>query len=1249
MRFTELQALLDRHTAGDTLTLAAADLGSGPAAALVGVWFEDRTFTVRAVSREDRPESSTVVLGGEVAVLGLTGAPVTGVEFGLDPVDREPTLFVPLATPAGWTLADSFPDTGGSDLAGLAFGDRRPELLLTSVPRPARDGRPVLGAGLTLHAPEVRDPAPLGPLADLVRAPGGLLSLTGQVLRRPVGARVVTDIALSSVPEPSAEFGGDFALWAGSGGDGPALAYGLRLVADLVPGAGVGVTLSAPLPVTGDEIVLTADVLPGGDVDLSVLEGWYGTGAAVRQLTAQGFALGDAVRLADVSAFVDVTAVARGPAEALAAITAEAVARPEVSWPVVGDDLAVTGVGARLTVTAPLRPSRSAAVTGHGDFTFAGAIALRASAEIPPGDFELTLDEGKQARLVDVLRHFLPGADLGGAPDLTLRKFRGTAAPTRGEYTLSAAVATEWHIGVGASVLRLDEATLELAREAERAEFREGTATTPAAHLPDAGAKTAGTLAAKAGLGPADGGGGVLFDAAWHLPGAFELGGALPEVDLTALLEALACRVDVPLPDGLPEVELRDTTVRLRLGGARAGDADEGGGYELAVGGTVDFAGTKALTLVGKAAEGDSGTLFAAAFWQDGWTWSPDQVPGWSEALGLLGGITFAKSGLAVCSADGVALASDSAPDTLPDALDKGLTFFTEIGFTGPLEPLGALLGGDAGGVRLEAVLASPVLDSVFRASVAESGLRHGFGGLEVEIQPARLRITLATSWNFTVPAMGTAPETPLRFDAGGTVSEEGLSLFLTLRPADSALGADAVAGRLDPGRSAFALDRRGRTILPAAAVRGPDGRLGHTRPGVAGRTGHGTPGVAGRTGHEAAGVAGRTGDGGRTGYGGDARTGYAAARRAPEGDPPPGPAWKNAFGIEGFDIEALWAQIGGGTSGLTLGMGGTIRVGPAGLELDVVGGLEPEPFVTVFRFSLTTADRDKGVSLWDVLAIVVAPPEALAFLKKIVLHELMFCAVTAPGGWTSPLGEHWDQGCRGKGNIDFFGDEWRFEVGVGNDGVYADSAIARPVTIGEWFTLSDKDGVKGPRYLLDTRGIKEHRLPETILSLSGRIALLGASAAVEARLGADGFEFALETDLLTILESRISCVLDTDSGLHASADVGLDFGVELPRGALLGGIPIAGGTLVGVKAGGGFDLRIDGDTARLRLTADCDAYLAGVHLVGFALDLTFDVRTWDDIVGYLQDNPEKLFESLGQGVWDAMKGCATSRAAELT
>ncbi|MFI2078505.1 hypothetical protein [Streptomyces triculaminicus] len=55
------------------------------------------------------------------------------------------------------------------------------------------------------------------------------------------------------------------------------------------------------------------------------------------------------------------------------------------------------------------------------------------------------------------------------------------------------------------------------------------------------------------------------------------------------------------------------------------------------------------------------------------------------------------------------------------------------------------------------------------------------------------------------------------------------------------------------------------------------------------------------------------------------------------------------------------------------------------------------------------------------------------------------------------------------------------------------------------------------------------------------------------------------------------------------------------------------------------------------------------MHLVGFHLTQQFLIGQWDDIVFLLQNNPDKLFESLGEGIWGALKNCATTTVAELT
>ncbi|MFE1772751.1 hypothetical protein [Streptomyces sp. NPDC059008] len=1225
MTIDELKALLTQHTQGTTLTLPAAGLGAGPAAALIGTWL-DGTLTVTDLQREDHDDS--VVVHGTLTVtgLGLTDLPVHGIEFGLDPLDHDPTLCVPLVVPADWTFATSFPATDGSDLAALAF-PVPPALLLTSAARPARHGYPALDPGLTFHASQVNDPEQLGSLAALLRPRPGVLSLSGPVVRRPAkgpNGEVRTDIALRSSPRPDGEFSASFYLSAGSreeGANGSSVTYGLRLAADLVLGQVGGATISAPLPSGGGVLALGADQLPE-KLSPNDLAAWNGTGAAVHQLVdQQGFPLGDSIRLTAITATIDPSAFDKGGlAAALTQVTATVETTPGTKWPIAGDDLALTGVGATLTVTNPLQDSRSAKVTGRGDFLVAGNVSLHATAEIPPGTFRLTLDESTPAELRDVLQHFLPHADLTGVPELTLKKFSGTATPKKGAYEVDASVSSAWHIDIGAARITLTEAGLELAREGG-----EGAPGGVVQQQPDNGSGTTGTLSAKAELGPASGGNGddsvVKFSAKWALPGTFELDGTFPDLDLTELLKSLACQADVPLPAGLPQVSLRHPAVAVRLGNALTGQPAAGRSYELTVSTTATFDAAQ-LTFFGKAAKkAESGTLFAAAFWQQDWIWSPGKVSDWAPVLGFLDGITFAKSGLAISSADGVTVdAGANPPDTLPATLDKGLTFFTELGLTGPLAPLKVLFQ-DSSGIHLTARLTTPVQDSEFTASIAEQKTREGFGGLTLAFRPAQREVSLQTSWNFSVPAVGSAPATLLQFVAGGALKGPEFHLFLALKPAGS--GAAEAAGRPAPHQLAYALRAPGHTLLTADPVPGTDGRLIHDA----------TP-------HQAS----------ETAYSPVRST---AIRLAGLTEPPSSddlPTWKNAFGVEGFDVQYFYLQIGyGAETGLTLGGGGSVVIGDAALKLDVEGGFNPEPYVTVFRFDLEAVHQDTGISIWDILAVLVTPPDWLAFLKQIVLHKLAICVVTASGGWTNPVThEEWKQGFYAKGDIDFFGNNWRFEVNVSDDGLYAYSNIAQPLKLADVFTLSDASGTKGPQYLLDTRGIRTGHLPAKIFYLSGKLDLLGLSASIEAQLGNEGFAFTIAADLLDILHGDMSCTLNS-TGLKASAHVKLDFDITIPRGVVLGGIPVPAGNLVGIHAEGGFDLTVDGHGATLHLTANCHASLLDVHLLDFDLDQQFGIGKWDDIASWLERNPERLFESLGEGIWDALKDCATTSAAQLT
>ncbi|NED04858.1 hypothetical protein G3I55_24705, partial [Streptomyces sp. SID6648] len=94
------------------------------------------------------------------------------------------------------------------------------------------------------------------------------------------------------------------------------------------------------------------------------------------------------------------------------------------------------------------------------------------------------------------------------------------------------------------------------------------------------------------------------------------------------------------------------------------------------------------------------------------------------------------KSGLAICTADGVTLDADAKlPDTLPRTLGRGLTFFTEVGYGEPLAFLRQIFP-DTEGIRLRARLTRSIADSEFTAVIGEEDTGSGFGALSLTIVP---------------------------------------------------------------------------------------------------------------------------------------------------------------------------------------------------------------------------------------------------------------------------------------------------------------------------------------------------------------------------------------------------------------------------------------------------------------------------------------------------------------------------------
>ncbi|MGW2292879.1 hypothetical protein [Streptomyces violaceorubidus] len=1221
MHVQELDALLTRRTTDQTISLSSDDFGCA-AAPLVTEWL-DGTLRVTGVRRSTRPDG-TVVLDGTTSLLGVKDRPVTGIEIALDPADQRPSLYLPFTLPTTWNIAASFPETKDSDLARLGF-TTEPELLLSSTVRQAADGRPSLLPGLTFHGATVTVPGAAEWLGKvLALASGGTLALTGPLTRTPGPKdkrRAV--IALTSPARGAGVLGASFRVWAGSrtttAADGTStVAYPVRLRADLALAPGTMATVGAPLPSGTEKVTLTAEVLPDEPQPTAALASWDGSGSALRQLTDQGFVLGDSVVLTELGLVIDPEKLREGLTEAVTEVTVKAGARPTVAW-TIAKSLALTEVGAELAVTRPLTRERGATVTGYGTFTVTPALHLTASALIPPGTFQLTQRKDTTAKLADVVAGFMPSAP-AGFPDLTLSEFSGSATPRTGEYSLTAKVATSWSLSLGAAEVELTGGKLKLDRkkkekekekekegsgkEGEEAEKKE-TAKEPT-DRPDSSHTVTGTVSATAKLGPVGGDETVDFTATWTLPKSFALEGTLPEIELTELLKRLSCPLE--LPDGTPAVLLKKSKATLRAGKAMAGQYASDVHYELGLSTNVSFGtrGQHPLTLTGKAGRSTDGTFFAAALWQQDWSWSPKDVEGWGDVLGVLGDLTFRRSGLAVCTADGVSLDADAGlPDTLPEKLGRGLTFFTEVGYGEPLAFLREVFP-DTEGIRLRARLARPIADSEFTAAIGKADTGTGFGALSLTIVPKTRKIELSTNFLLDLATLGSPSGTSLQFVVTGAAEKTdlGWSLSLSLLLKAEEAGGPALPGQPTPQQlSVITLDRPGHILLPATDPT-------HTT-AVLPSTG-GTPT--------------------------DLPLGPVSKQRS---------VWRNAFGIEGFNIAYFYLEMRYGTDGFKLGGGGSVDIGPASLELAVHGRVSP-PSVSAFYFSLKGTSPERGVTILDLVKIVAPDPApALSPLDSVVVREVDLCAVADADGWTNvATGQNWAPGFYARGDIAFGTNTWQFQVRIQPTSLYISSQVREPLELGGVFTFASSDGLKGPQFLLDTGDLKKGRLPEKIFYLSGSLSLLGHQVlAVEAVLEKGGFAFDLAVDIVAV-QVRVHCRLN-EQGLKARARVDLGFDITLPRDAHIAGIPLGTGLLVGVHVGG--EIEIDVTTgAMVRLSGQFSLRALDTTLVSTDAELSFGIRSWDDVVDVLKQDPAKVLEKVATDVWETAKNCAVTTAGAL-
>ncbi|MBD0673894.1 hypothetical protein [Streptomyces sp. CBMA156] len=1227
----ELQQKIAACLANSTLTVRPETLGTQDATKLLHAWLPDGLVLGGAhLENTDTGVKAT----GQIKWPGAAPAATTA-EFGID--NGAATLYVPIPLPLTWVFTASFPKIPKPNaLDLLTYALDPPQLLLTSLPRAANDECPALRAGLNFHAPKVRLPAGAGALAVLapLDEKDGTLPLTGLIL--PPAANGLPGIDLrSGKTAPGTDLHMSYWVWAGSRNlDTTTPDYDVQLRADVQIAKDLTVEVGGSLQPGPIVFQLTAP--PADAVPTSGLNDWAGLGEAFTKAEKKGFPLGDKVQLSSLSITINTDILKTdGVTKALQTVQVDLDSTPKTTWSFAGGDIELTGVGASLIIDSPLQPSRNIRLIVRGHFKVGGSIALLVDGEIPPGILTVSENALTNAPLTEVVRHFLPQADLGGMPGITLTDFWAQITPSDGTFSVQAlAIITDATLDLGAAAVTLTQAGFTLQYE------KSGSGATTTADL------SATAVVAPRGKPLTDG---IRITADCAIPGAFRLTGSFDKkISLTDLIDRLAAGAGFTLPSGMPAVTLSNTKASVQGGPL----------WELGLSGEVTY-DKYTLAVVGKAARpaGDPNattTVLVVGLWQKDWVFSPRDIGAWKESLPILDDLTFTDSGLVVSTADKQPIdVASTHPQGLPATVGKGLTFFSTLGFTGSLAFLAKLFPG-AKGITVTALLAAQIKNSEFTAVIAQGATLNGFGALTLTVRPATDEITLNTSFVLELPAI--AGNGKLQLTGLGAVSKPpNGNLTFSLKLFLHAINTSRAPGTLLPGQLALTLDEPGHTLITADPE--PEAAF---LPVIAPLTGdpHTLDSLLRdltSLGHTPLPVLHTDATDPTGPY--SAAAAYALLMPAPP-DPQAGalpsgpayyfdspPAWKNAFGIKNFDIESFFLEIGYASPALLLGGGGQLKIGSGAdavtLALAVEGTPDP-PDIAVFAFALKPEDEKKGVSLHDIVALVLTPPEALDILKKIVIHKLAIRLVTVAGGKVID-NVLWPQGLYAAGDIDFFDNNWRFEINVTPTGVYAKSDIQKPLTVKKLLTLSDTGGTKGPQFLLDLTSITSGTIPSKVLALSGKVTVLdAASAALDASLGKDGFTFDVAVKVGG-LSATLTCALDLTAGkLTATATATLTFTIDAPTGW---NVP---GTLLDVDATGTLKLTVTKDSATVDLPLKAKIGLAGDQLPEIDLNITgLGITSFNDVAKYFTDTPSRIWGELGN-IAEDIGNCAVSTAENL-
>lgn len=736
---TAVQECVTGGGEGRRFAMAPGYLGSPAVASLIADSFPltDGDWVLQAPS-DPRIDGSAVVLMGTMDLL-LGFAPAR-LRVSFDLADAGlPSLLAELAPldqprplPA-WNLGNAFPvwSEQRSVLTQLVFD--APAFWYSSIERAATDDRAAVAVGLTFSTAALKLEGVLGALTHLTGLQ--LLDLDGAITGPATAplmqlqAAPVTPIPIQGLDLPLVFT----AVSAPPSGNGkiqvppPPVESYLQFVSEVQIGSAPSIPVSLRFAGVGPMLTFSADLRQISQYAMSDLQQFV-RGAPISTMLDDVFEIGSYVGLRDLSVHVglDPTSLA---AIGLGVGTTKplSIVPHWVDIPDVHVDFMVDSPADSPTVTALL----------SGTFDFLSGIPVTITTAYPEMVFTGSLQPDQPIPFAHIVKAFVPSVT--SFPVLHLDQLYVAADFGQQRYAFQLAILSGWKIPIGIARFELEQASLALGYD--------GAA---------AAGGFSGEIAANAVLFGQDDTEIARFFADWKLPDAdFVLQGAFPEIDLTRLATVLTGG-GVPNAEGVPEIVLRDSLVRLRMEAA-AGRRQRLTGtasYRFDLATTVDVENIGQVALAFEVRRGTDGqTGFAAGMvLQPGW--KPDQL--WSGLRSVMEVLEVQDAGLVLSSITDQQFTLpgfDHLP-YVPSVIQPGVTFFSAVELKGDIfSMLRPLFDHDLELDLYARIDPSKIVDSEIKASLPGDAGRNAvsFTGLEVEMKPGAGHFSITAGARFVM------------------------------------------------------------------------------------------------------------------------------------------------------------------------------------------------------------------------------------------------------------------------------------------------------------------------------------------------------------------------------------------------------------------------------------------------------------------------------------------------------------------